>query len=111
MRSTVATKDKAPARAIKEKKALEEELQVAKDKLQHEVLPATTQAKIWAMKSAIQARIKMAKEAVNAGFEKAEWNVAKWERTLTNLREDDQEPVATKVGEEGTSKDHQEREV
>lgn len=105
LRSTTAAKVKALARVIKEKKALEEDLQAAEDRLQLEVQADTAQAKIWAAKFVNQASIKMAKEAANAGTEKAECDVAKWERTMENLGEDEEEPVVAKVGEEGKSKD------
>ena len=72
LRSSIAMKDKTISHLMKDKKALEGELQVAEDKFQQEIQAATTQAKIWAPKSVRQARIMMAMEAAEAGFEKAE---------------------------------------
>lgn len=84
---------------------MKEELQAAKDKLHLEVQAGTPRGKIWAAKSVIQAKIKMVKEAVNAGFEKVELNVVNWERTPANLGDDDEESVAANVGKAGKSKD------
>jgi hypothetical protein len=106
MRGITAAKDKDVTRIVRQKKALEEDLKVAESRLQEEVLAATEHAKIWAAKSVIQARIKMAKEAGDPGFDRSAWDVAKWEQALADLGEDDdvEEPAAEKADQVGTSK-------
>ena len=104
LRSTIASKDKALAQMMKEKKALKGELQVAQEKLIKDIQAATHQAKLWAAKSVTQARIKMAKEAADAGFEKAEWDVVKWQRTLANIGEAGDEQATRNVSEMEASK-------
>lgn len=61
---------------------------------------------IWAAKSVIQAMIKMAKESADAGFEKANWNVPKWEQTLVSLGEyaDAEESVVENADQAASSK-------
>jgi Skp family chaperone for outer membrane proteins len=63
-----AEKEKALAKKLK---ALEAELQETRSKASEELKATIDEAKLWAAKSVVAARLKMAKEAAEPGFDKA----------------------------------------
>jgi len=65
--TTITSKDKAIAILMKEKNALEEDLQVEKARVLKEVQVVVDKVKEWAAKLVIQARIKMAKDVATVG--------------------------------------------
>ncbi|KAK1411202.1 hypothetical protein QVD17_37748 [Tagetes erecta] len=102
MMSIVAARDKVIARLEKDNKALAKDLQDEKARVLKEVQAAVDEAKEWAAKLVIQARIKMAKQVAAAGLDMPEWNLAKWEQTLANLDGNEtQEEVAVDQEQKG----------
>lgn len=67
---------------------------------------ATDEANIWAAKSVLQARIKMAIEAGDPAFDKTTWVVAKWKQAMVALgRSEDETGESTVVVVDGTAAD------
>jgi hypothetical protein len=109
MRSSAAAKDKEISKLVKEKKGLEKDLVAIGKDLQRKLDAATEEAKMWAARAVLEARLKMVKQLEDSSFDKVAWDVAKWEATLANLGDDEEvEAEAEKVdpGEQvGTSQE------
>ncbi|KAK1425018.1 hypothetical protein QVD17_20360 [Tagetes erecta] len=80
-----AARDKVIVQLEKDNKTFAKDLQEEKARVLKEVQAAVDEAKEWDVKLVIQARIKMAKQVATADLDMPEWNLAKWEQTLTNL--------------------------
>jgi hypothetical protein len=94
-----AKQEKAYAKKLK---GLEAELEATRSKASEELKATVDEAKIWAAKSVIEARVKMAKEAAEPGFDRASWDVARWEQQLLDFdKEDAGEGKAGGSGKDG----------
>ena len=97
LRKTLAVQERLVAALTKEKGDLQEEVAFMEMEAQEQVMEAMRQAKICAGKTILEARIKMAGEAEDNGFDRSEWDVVKWKRTLTDFGEKE---VAEAKGDE-----------
>ena len=69
---------------------LEEELTSADLGTQGLVMEATAQAKISAGRSTLAARIKKAREVNDPPFDRSGWDMAKWEKTLVDVGDNEE---------------------
>jgi hypothetical protein len=85
-RASYAEKEKALGKKLK---GVEAELLETRSKASEELKATLDEAKVWAATSVLTARIKMAKEAAEPGFDKARWDVANWELQLQEFEKED----------------------
>ena len=93
LRTTIAAKDMKISQLEKdngrlEKKALVDEVRANKERLE-----AAEEAKVCAAKVILQAKIRMAQEALDSTFDRADWDVAGWKQRLRDLGEDVEEEL------------------
>ena len=113
-RTSLVAKDQELIKLKKELEEVTEALLYAETGVNEQLAELTEQAKVWAGKAVLEARIKMAREAEDPAFDKAAWTVETWEKTLAGMGGDDDaqdeavEKKATKAGTSGADKDAQE---
>jgi hypothetical protein len=101
LRSSTAAKDKEVSKLVKEKKGLERELVAVGKDLQKKLDAATEEAKMWAARAVLEARLKMVKQLEDPSFDKAVWDVAKWEAMLASLGDDEEVDAETAKADPG----------
>lgn len=59
--------------------------------MKDEINQATEEAKVWAAKSVLEARIKLVTEANDPSFDKSSWEIKEWYQALIDLDEGEDE--------------------
>ncbi|KAF5757049.1 hypothetical protein HanXRQr2_Chr17g0822071 [Helianthus annuus] len=85
LRSIATAKDKKITQLEKEVNSLEKQIMVAEIQANKTEMEATDEAKVCASRAILQARIKIAQEAMDAGFDRSAWDVADWKQTFLEL--------------------------
>ncbi|KAF5755378.1 hypothetical protein HanRHA438_Chr17g0812061 [Helianthus annuus] len=94
LRSIVAAKDNTISKLEKDVKALKKQLFMAEMETNKAVMEAIDEAKVFVTCTVLQAKIRMAEEAVDPDFDRSAWDVASWKQTLLHLGgEVEPEPV------------------
>ncbi|KAJ0743967.1 hypothetical protein HanPI659440_Chr10g0382021 [Helianthus annuus] len=102
LRSIAAAKDKKITQMEKEVNSLEKQIMVAEIQANKAEMEATDEAKVYVARAILQARIKIAQEDIDPGFDRSAWDVAGWKQTLLELG-GDAEPKQVKALEAGPS--------
>ncbi|XP_076889683.1 isoaspartyl peptidase/L-asparaginase 1-like [Bidens hawaiensis] len=89
----------------KEKREIEVHAAALAFQMQDEINRVTKEAKVWAAKSILEARIKLVSEANDPSFDKSSWEIKERKQALIDLGggEDETEAMMVDVGEAGTS--------
>ncbi|KAM0006550.1 hypothetical protein Hdeb2414_s0019g00547261 [Helianthus debilis subsp. tardiflorus] len=85
IRNIAVAMDKKLAQLEKEKTGLDEQLMFVEIGIHEAQINATENAKVCAARTVLQARIKMAEEAMDPTFDRSAWNVNGWKLDLQNL--------------------------
>ncbi|KAM0041113.1 hypothetical protein Hdeb2414_s0011g00362491 [Helianthus debilis subsp. tardiflorus] len=86
-RSFAATKDKSISNLEKKVKGLEKQLFVAETEANKTEMEANDEAKVYAARTVLQARIRKAEEVVDPDPDRSTWDVASWKQTVLQLGE------------------------
>ncbi|MFS7947910.1 hypothetical protein Hanom_Chr06g00553701 [Helianthus anomalus] len=98
----VAAKDKRISHLEKENKCLEKQVLIAKMRANKERLEITKDSKQYVAIVILKTKLRMAREAADPSFDRAEWDIAGWKQRLQELG-DDEEPEEVLTLEAGTS--------
>ncbi|KAJ0649514.1 hypothetical protein HanOQP8_Chr15g0582071 [Helianthus annuus] len=83
--SIASAKDKKIAQVEKEKSGLDDQLMYAEIGIHEAQMNAIEDVKVYAARTVLQARIKIAQEAMDPAFDRSAWDIAGWKQALLNL--------------------------